>query len=77
MYIRWAELPGHLETAEEINKAFTEETGDTAPWADPEDERESWRAWIEHANGNTYILAEEADQNVIKDCIARFGEVGA
>lgn len=60
MYKKWLELKGILNDPAEINKAITEQTGDPEPWADPEDTREEWKAWIEHENGNTYILAEEA-----------------
>ena len=53
-------LPGTLETPEEINAAVAELTGDPEPWADPDDEREEWRAWIEYRDGNTIVLCEEA-----------------
>lgn len=59
MWKRWLELNGTLETAEEINAAITEQTGDPEPWADPEDVREEWKAWVEYENGKTYILEEE------------------
>lgn len=56
-YKRFLEVNGTLNTAEELNDAWTRETGDPEPWADPNNE--NWRAWIEHENGKTYFLTEE------------------
>lgn len=69
MYVRWMELKGTLETLDEINAAYMAETGSTETWSE---DSEAMSAWIEHANGNTYILAE-LDGAQARECIERFG----
>ena len=76
MFVRWLELKGQLETLEEINEAFMEETGSTEPWQDSEDDCDNWKAWIEHAHGNTYILAEEEGRSA-EECNERYGKIGS
>lgn len=56
MFKDWITLDGTLETVEEINKAYTEATGDTENLFETDDE--GWRAWVEYRDGNTVILQD-------------------
>ena len=55
MFKRLLELNGTLTTADEINRAWREATGDPEPWATGD----SWQAWVEYEDGKTYILSDE------------------
>ena len=67
MYKRIFEIDGTIETAEEINEAYREATGDPEPLFETDPENlygnqtiNDWRAWVEYENGKTYVLADEA-----------------
>lgn len=71
MHVRWLELDGTLTTAEELNAAFTAETGDDTPFfTDPG----TIPAWTEHAGGKTYILAD-LDGAEARACVERYGKI--